>query len=78
VEKLNFLAQARDWTTNIGHPGPSNTAEGEVFNTFIIPNMFARAARGEVSARQAVADAESQINPVFAKWRQQGLVGGGT
>ena len=78
AEKLNFLAQARDWTTNIGHPGPSNTAEGEVFNTFIIPNMFARAARGEVSARQAVADAESQIKPVFAKWRQQGLVGGGT
>jgi ABC-type glycerol-3-phosphate transport system substrate-binding protein len=77
-EKLNFLAKAREWTTNIGHPGPSNTAEGEVFNTFIIPNMFARAARGEVSAKQAVADAEAQINPVFAKWRQQGLVGGGT
>lgn len=76
-EKLNFLTTAREWTTNIGHPGPSNTAEGEVFNTFIIPNMFARAARGEVSAKQAVADAEAQINPVFAKWRQQGLVGGG-
>jgi multiple sugar transport system substrate-binding protein len=76
-EKLSFLTTAREWTTNIGHPGPSNTAEGEVFNTFIIPNMFARAARGEVSAKQAVADAEAQINPVFAKWRQQGLVGGG-
>jgi hypothetical protein len=49
-----------------------------VFNTFIIPNMFARAARGEVSARQAVLDAEAQINPVFSKWRSQGLVGGGS
>ncbi|MEJ3748896.1 extracellular solute-binding protein [Actinomycetes bacterium KLBMP 9797] len=77
ADKLAFLADARKWTTNIGHPGPSNTAEGEVFNTFIIPNMFARAARGEVSARQAVADATAQINPVFAKWRAQGLVGGG-
>jgi ABC-type glycerol-3-phosphate transport system substrate-binding protein len=78
AEKLAFLTDAKKWTTNIGHPGPSNTAEGEVFNTFIIPNMFARAARGEVSARQAVADAEAQINPVFAKWRSQGLVGGGS
>ena len=39
--------------------------------------MFARAARGEVSAKQAVADAEAQINPVFDKWRARGLVGGG-
>jgi maltose-binding protein MalE len=78
ADKLAFLKDATKWTTNIGHPGPSNTAEGEVFNTFIIPNMFARAARGEVSARQAVADAEAQINPVFAKWRSQGLVGGGS
>jgi multiple sugar transport system substrate-binding protein len=77
ADKLNFLAKATDWSTNIGHPGPSNTAEGEVFNTFVIPNMFARAARGQVSARQAVAEAEAQIKPIFAKWRQQGLVGGG-
>jgi spermidine/putrescine-binding protein len=78
ADKLAFLREATKWTTNIGHPGPSNTAEGEVFNTFIIPNMFARAARGEVSARQAVLDAEAQINPVFSKWRSQGLVGGGS
>jgi multiple sugar transport system substrate-binding protein len=77
ADKLALLKDATKWSTNIGHPGPSNTAEGEVFNTFIIPNMFARAARGEVSARQAVADAEAQINPVFAKWRSRGLVGGG-
>jgi maltose-binding protein MalE len=74
-DKLALLADATKWSTNIGHPGPSNTAEGEVFNTFVIPNMFARAARGEASARQAVADAQAQITPVFAKWRARGLVG---
>ena len=58
--------------------GPKTAlAAQHVMYNWIIPNMFARAARGEVSARQAVADAEAQINPVFAKWRQQGLVGGG-
>jgi len=75
-DKLKFLSDATQWSTNIGYPGPANTAEGEVFNTFIIPNMFARAARAEVSAQQAVADAEAQITPIFAKWRTQGLVGG--
>ncbi|HEX6969024.1 MAG TPA: extracellular solute-binding protein, partial [Micromonosporaceae bacterium] len=63
ADKMAFLSEAADWSVNIGHPGPANTAEGEVYNTFIIPNMFARAARGEVSARQAVIDAEAQIRP---------------
>jgi multiple sugar transport system substrate-binding protein len=41
--------------------------------------MFARAARGEVSAQQAVADAEAQIRPIFDNWRSRGLIGtGGT
>jgi len=76
ADKLKVLTNAVEWSSNIGYPGPSNTAVGEVFNTFIIPNMFARAARGEVSPQQAVADAEKQINPIFAKWRAQGLVAG--
>jgi ABC-type glycerol-3-phosphate transport system substrate-binding protein len=73
-DKLKFLTDAVDWSVNIGYPGPSNTAEGEVFNTFIIPNMFARAARGEASPQQVVTDAEAQIKPIFDKWRAQGLV----
>lgn len=76
ADKLAFLADATKWSTNVGHPGPANTAVGEVFGTFIIPNMFARAARGEVSAKEAVADAEAQIKPIFEKWRARGLVGG--
>ena len=74
--KLAFLTDARSWTTNIGYPGPANTAEGEVFNTFVIPNMFAAAARGKASAKEAVADAEAQTKAIFAKWRKRGLIGG--
>ncbi|HEU4426699.1 MAG TPA: extracellular solute-binding protein [Pilimelia sp.] len=77
ADKLKLLKDATQWSTNIGHPGPANTAIGEVFSTFVIPNMFARAARGEASPQQAVADAEARIKPVFAKWRANGLVGGG-
>jgi multiple sugar transport system substrate-binding protein len=76
ADKLKFLKDATQWSTNIGYPGPANTAEGEVFNTFVIPNMFARVARGQQSAKDSVAAAEAQINAVFTKWRQKGLVGG--
>lgn len=75
-DKLKLLANAIPWSTNIGHPGPASTAIGEVFSTFVIPNMFARAARGEATPQQSVAQAEGQVNAIFAKWRAAGLVGG--
>src|SRR5215211_1901584 len=76
ADKLAFLADALPWSTNIGSPGPANPAIGEVFGTFVIPNMFARAARGELSPTASVAQAERQINAIFAKWRARKLVGG--
>jgi multiple sugar transport system substrate-binding protein len=76
ADKLAFLKDATSWSTNIGYPGPSNTAIGEVFGTFVIPNMFASAARGQATPKEAVARAEAQIKPIFEKWRQRGLVGG--
>jgi len=76
ADKLKLLTEATKWSTNIGHPGPANTAEGEVFNTFVIPNMFARVARGEQTPKESVEMAEAQIKAIFNKWRQQGLVGG--
>ena len=75
-DKLKLLTDAVSWSTNIGHPGPASTAIGETFNTFVIPNMFARAARGEASPQQSVAQAEAQIKAIFEKWRKAGLVGG--
>lgn len=76
VDKLAFLADATDWSVNIGYPGPANTAIGEIFGTFVIPNMFARVARGEANATDSVATAEQEIVSIFDKWRSEGLVGG--
>ncbi|MGH2686764.1 MAG: hypothetical protein ACRDJP_14965, partial [Actinomycetota bacterium] len=70
------LADAEEWSANVGYQGPASTAIGEVFATFIIPNMFASVARGRSSAQEAVADAEAQIQPIFDKWREEGLIGG--
>ncbi|MGH9117455.1 MAG: ABC transporter substrate-binding protein [Acidimicrobiales bacterium] len=78
-DKLALLNidDALQWTANIGHPGPANPAVGEVFNTFVVSNMMAKAARGEATPEQAVQDAEREIETIFEKWRRQGLVGGG-
>lgn len=76
ANKLSLLKGAVNWSANIGYPGPSNPAIGEVFNTFVLPNMFARAARGQANPKQAVEEAEKQINSVFKNWRARGLVGG--
>ncbi len=73
--KLSVLKNAEKWSTNIGYPGPANPAEGEVFATFILPNMMANAARG-MKAEEAVAQAEVLTKAIFAKWRKKGLVGG--
>ena len=75
ANKLALLKDAESWSTNIGYPGPASAAIGEVFTTFVVPNMMADAARG-TPAKQAVAKAEARIKPIFAKWRKQGLVGG--
>ncbi len=77
ADKLAVLKDALDWSTNVGHRGYANTAIGEVFGTFIIPSMYARAARGRATPEAAVARAEAQIEPIFAKWRKAGLIGGG-
>lgn len=72
--KYALLADAAKWSTNLGHPGHSNAAVEEVFEQFIVPKMFAAAARGEMSAEDAVKAAEAQIEPIFAKWREQGKI----
>lgn len=74
-DKLAFLADAEEWVTYLGYPGPSNPAIAEVYATNIIPTMMGQAALGEVTPQEAIDQAEAQINEIFAKWRDRGLVG---
>ena len=60
---------SKNWTTNVGHPGYSNAAIDEVFNKFIIPQMFARVARGDMTADEAMRAAHREMTPIFNKWR---------
>ena len=74
-DKLVPLKDAEKWSTSVGHPGPANPAEGEIFGTFVIPNMFARVAQGRQTAGESVKQATEECRKIFAKWRAQGLIG---
>lgn len=62
---------AERYTTNVGHPGYSNAAIDEVFNKFLLPQMFAEVAQDKMSPEEAVKAAEREIKAIFSKWRRR-------
>lgn len=72
--KLLSLENAETWSTNVGHPGPANPAIGEIFGTFVIPNMYARVVQGKQSAEASVKQATAECRKIFEKWQDQGLI----
>jgi multiple sugar transport system substrate-binding protein len=65
---------SRNATTNVGYPGYSNAAIDEVFNTWVIPQMFAEVAQGRKSAADSVRDATRETQRIFRKWRARGKI----
>ena len=70
-DKLKVIGTALEWATNVGYPGYSTAPIDEVFNTYVIPTMFAKAARDELSPEEAVRAAEKEIKRIFAKWEKK-------
>jgi multiple sugar transport system substrate-binding protein len=64
------------WATNIGHPGPANPAISQIFDDYVLVDMFAKAATGRLTPEQALAEANARVKQIFNSWRQRGLVGG--
>ncbi|MBI3457525.1 MAG: extracellular solute-binding protein [Candidatus Rokubacteria bacterium] len=62
------LADAEQWSASPGHPGYTTAAMSEVFDRFVIPRMFARAARGEQSPGASARQAELEMKRIFARW----------
>ena len=77
-DKLKPISTALQWATNIGHPGSANPAVAEVFDTFVLPTMFANVVTGRMAARQSLDEAHQHVKRIFEKWRERGLVGGGS
>jgi multiple sugar transport system substrate-binding protein len=65
---------ARKYTVNIGYPGFSNAAIDEIFNTWLVPQMFAQVAQGKMTPAEAARAAQNEFKPIFAKWRGRGKI----
>jgi multiple sugar transport system substrate-binding protein len=70
--KYAVLTGVLEWATNVGYPGYATAGIDEVFNTFVIPTMFARVARGEITPEAAAETAQRDIERMFAKWGKTG------
>ncbi len=68
-DKYEVLANALDWSVNVGYPGYASAAIDEVYNTFQIPTLFARVARDELSPQEAAHAAGREIRRIFDKWK---------
>jgi multiple sugar transport system substrate-binding protein len=68
-DKYKVLGDVLDWATNVGYPGYATAAIDEVFNTFVLPTMFAKAARDEMTPEAAVDAADKELRRIFDKWK---------
>jgi multiple sugar transport system substrate-binding protein len=69
ADKYKVLADVTEWATNVGYPGYATAPIDEVFNTFIVPTMFAKVALGQMSPEEGAKNAEGEIKRIFDKWK---------
>ena len=65
---------AEKYTTNIGYPGYSNAAIDEIFNRYLVPQMFAQVAQGKLTPGEAVTAFDKEFQRIHRKWANQKLV----
>jgi len=72
--KYKVLGDVLSWATNVGYPGYANAAIDEIFGTWVLNTMFAKAANGAMTPEDAVKEADQKCRQIFAKWRQKNLI----
>lgn len=73
-DKYKVLGDLMTQATNVGYPGYANAATDEIFNTWVLNTMFAKAASGNATPENAIKEAEATCKRIFAKWRDKGMV----
>jgi multiple sugar transport system substrate-binding protein len=72
--KYKVLDDVLDWATNVGYPGHANAAIDEIFNTWVLNVMFAKAAAGALTPEEALGEADAACRRIFSRWKGSGLV----
>jgi multiple sugar transport system substrate-binding protein len=73
-DKYAVLGDSLEWATNVGFPGYANAAIDEIYSTWVLNNMFAKASTGTLSPEDALKEANEKCKSIFAKWKERGLV----
>jgi multiple sugar transport system substrate-binding protein len=74
ADKYKVLEDVLSWATNIGYPGYANAAIDEIYGTWVLNVMFAKAASGAATPEAALSEADAQCKRIYAKWKEKGLV----
>jgi len=73
--KYRVLAEIADkYTLNPGWPGNTTAAIDEIFNKFMIPQMFAEVAQGKRTPEEAARVYDRSFKRIFQKWRNLGKI----
>ena len=67
-DKLKILQDSDQWSAIPGYPGPATPAMDEIYYQFIINDMMAKAATGQMSAEDSVKWATQQCEGIMKKW----------
>jgi len=67
-DKLKILQDSDQWSAIPGYPGPATPAMDEIYYQFIINDMMAKAATGQMSAEDSVKWATQQCEGIMRKW----------
>ncbi|GAB3630472.1 hypothetical protein PTE30175_02942 [Pandoraea terrae] len=73
-DKYKVLGALMNQATNVGYPGYANAAIDEIFNTWVLNTMFAKAATGTETPENAIKAADTACRRIFAKWHEKGLL----
>jgi multiple sugar transport system substrate-binding protein len=65
---------ASKYTRNVGYPGYANAAVQDVLDRYLIPRMFARVSRGDMSAEDSVRSTAKEMKQIWAKWQAAGKI----
>jgi multiple sugar transport system substrate-binding protein len=74
ADKYKVLDDVLTWATNVGYPGYANAAIDEIYNTWVLNVMFAKAASGAATPEEALKEADAQCRRIFGKWKEKGMV----
>lgn len=67
-DKFAVLQDSDQWSAIPGYPGPATPAMDEIYYAFIINDMMAKAATGQLSAEDSVKWATGQCESIMKKW----------